>query len=53
MSSQEVTDPLGHTIDSFGGIRAGKFQWDGAAGRLAFHRMWLTHTDRHTHAPLA
>lgn len=46
-----------HT-DSFGGIGAGKSQWDEAVSRLAFDRMWLTkgdvhvrtHTDRCTHA---
>lgn len=52
--------------DSFGSIGADKSQWDEAVGRLAFDKIWLTfdrmwltkgdvhtHTDRHTHAPLA
>lgn len=37
-------------MDSLGGIGAGELQQDRTVGRLAFDRMWLTHTDRHTHA---
>lgn len=38
-----------HTMDSFGGIGAGKSERDGAAGRLAFDRMWLTKGEVHVY----